>query len=46
MLEVSDSGYLLYLPLGAIGPLGTYDVECTLKLQLCMHWMALELILG
>ena len=43
-LGAAASGCFLHLPFGAIGPLGPYDAECTLELQLHPYWMALELI--
>ena len=38
------SGCLPHLSFGAIVPLGTYDDEYTLELQLQPHWMALDLL--
>ena len=43
-IEVSASGCLPHLPFGATGPIGPHDSECTLELQLHLHWMALEML--
>ena len=46
IIEFSDSGYLLHLTCGAIGPLGTHDTGYTLELNLQPHWLVLDLLVG
>ena len=46
IIEVSDSGFLTYLTFGAIGPLEQHDVQCNLELQLKLHWLVLQLLVG
>ena len=38
------SGRLPHLPFGAIGPLGPYDAEYTLELQMQPYWLSLDLL--
>ena len=46
ILEVAASGYLPHLPFDDIVPLGPHDSGCTSELQLQLHWLALDLLVG